>query len=375
MKILYVTTISNTVNAFLIPHIEMLIDEGHKVDVAFNVEQEVKPEIYDMGCKVHQLPFQRSPIKKDNFRAYKMLKDIINAEGYDLVHTHTPVASVVGRLASSKARKNGTKVIYTAHGFHFFFGAPFINWAVLYPIEKLLAWNTDTLITINKEDYNTAINKKFKLNDVILVNGVGINTDTFLPQTDSKKLLLREQYGYDKDDFILVYVGELSFRKHQDLLINAAGNLKERIPKLKILLAGSGDLLGKYKKQIEDLGVQKQVEILGFRKDIINLMNLADVAVSTSRQEGLPVNIMEAMATGLPLVVTDCRGNRDLVTDNENGYVVQIDDIEQLSSSVEKLYNSKELRKKFGEKSLGIIKKYSLENVLQEMKHVYFKCE
>ncbi|NMR89581.1 glycosyltransferase, partial [Vibrio parahaemolyticus] len=145
------TTISNTTNAFLIPHIKMLIDKGHKVDVAFNIEQEVKPEINDMGCKIHQLPLQRSPLKVDNLRAYRMLKDIIISEEYDLVHTHTPVASAIVRLVCKNL--NNVRVFYTAHGFHFYEGAPLKNWLLYYPIEKWLSKYTDCLITINEEDY------------------------------------------------------------------------------------------------------------------------------------------------------------------------------------------------------------------------------
>lgn len=310
-------------------------------------------------------------LKKENILAYKKLKTLINQNKYDVIHCHTPIGGALGRLAAKNAKRNGTKVIYTAHGFHFFKGASYKHWLIYYPVEKWLSRYTDVLITINQEDYDAVINKKFKAKNVVLVNGVGINLEKFQPQTEEKKLSLREKYGYSSDDFILMYAGELSYRKHQDLLINVAGKLKDRIPNLKLLLAGNGELEEQYRMQIDDLYVYNQVELLGFRKDIDNLMNLADLAVSASRQEGLPVNVMEAMATGLPLVVTDCRGNRDLVTDNENGYVVGIDDVEKFADSVEKLYKSKELRHKFSEKSLENIKRYSLENILKEMELIY----
>ena len=372
-KVLFVASVAKKhIMVFHLPYLEWFKNNGYEVHVCANNDYENRQECNIPFCdEFYEVPFERSPLKKENILAYKKLKNLINQNKYDIIHCHTPIGGTLGRLASKNAKRNGTKVIYTAHGFHFFKGASYKNWLIYYPVEKWLSRYTDLLITINQEDYDAAINRKFKSKKVVLVNGVGINLEKFQPQTEEKKLSLREKYGYNADDFILMYAGELSYRKHQNLLISVAGKLKDRIPNLKILLAGNGDLEEQFRKQIEDLSVHSQVELLGFRKDIDNLMNLADLAVSASRQEGLPVNVMEAMATGLPLVVTDCRGNRDLVTDNENGYVVGIDDVEKFADSVEKLYRSKELRQKFGEKSLENIKRYSLENVLKEMGAIY----
>jgi glycosyltransferase involved in cell wall biosynthesis len=185
MKILYVTTISNTVNAFLIPHIELLIKQGHKVDVAFNIVRKVDPKLIKMGCTVYNIEFQRSPISSKNYTAYKKLKRIIKNGKYDIIHTHSPVASACVRIAC-KNMKN-VKVIYTAHGFHFYKGAPLKNWILYYPIEKWLSRYTDCLITINKEDYNTAINKNFKASEIKMVHGVGIDLNKFQIQTEKKK--------------------------------------------------------------------------------------------------------------------------------------------------------------------------------------------
>ena len=366
MKILYVTTISNTVNAFLVPHIKMLIGMGHKVDVAFNVEQKVKPEIKEIGCVVHEVPFTRTPFSKDNIKAYRILKRIIITEKYGIVHTHTPIASAITRLACRNMRN--VKVFYTAHGFHFFKGAPILNWLVYYPIEKLLSRFTDVLITINDEDYNLSINRKFKANKIEHVKGVGVNINKFSPQTSEKKQKLRRTYNYTDKDFILIYVGELSYRKHQDFLISAVSVVKRDIPNIKLLLVGEGDLYGDYKKLITLLRVENNVELLGYRRDVPDLMSIADVAVSSSRQEGLPVNVMEAMAVGLPLVVSNSRGNRDLVINGKNGIVVELDNVNELSNALVKLYKSEELRKRYGAEGLAMINNYSLENILKKMK-------
>jgi glycosyltransferase EpsD len=370
MKILYVTTISGTVNAFLIPHIKFLIEQGNEVGVAFNTIQEVSSELIKYGCKIHQIEFQRNPLKKENFTAYKKIYKIVSEEGYELVHVHTPVASFFTRLACRNMKH--VKMLYTAHGFHFFKGAPKRNWAIYHTLEKVAARWTDGVITMNNEDFHSA--KKLKLrkkNSIYKVHGVGLDLNKFFHHTPEKKNRLRKEYKYNEEDFILIYVGELSYRKHQDLLIEAISKLINKLTNVKLLLVGEGELESDYKELVERLGLEKHVEFLGYRKDIHNLMAISDIAVSTSRHEGLPVNVMEAMATELPLVVTDCRGNRDLVRSGVNGFVIGVDDAEACANSIEKLYHSKELRKEFGEKNRGTIQVYSVENVLIEMKEIY----
>jgi glycosyltransferase EpsD len=371
MKILYVTTISNTVNAFLIPHIQFLIEQGNQVDVAFNIEQEVNPRLMEMGCKIHRVPFQRSPIKMENYIAFKQIRRIVKEEGYELIHTHTPVASFVTRLACRDI--SGIKVIYTAHGFHFYKGAPKRNWAIYYTMEKMAARWTDGIITINEEDYQSAKKMQFRKGKaaVYKVDGVGIDLNRFVLQTVEKKMELRREYGYQEDDFLVVYAGELSYRKHQDLLIDAVHLLKGKIPNIKLLLAGSGPLRDEYKNQALQLGVNENIDFLGYRSDIDKLLMLSDLAVSSSRQEGLPVNVMEAMATGLPLVVTDSRGNRDLVRNGENGMVVGIDDREGLARAIQDLYRSESLRVEFSRKNQEAVKRYALERIVHEMGEIY----
>jgi glycosyltransferase EpsD len=369
MKILYITTISNTVNAFLIPHIKMLIDEGHQVDVAFNVEKEVEFEIKKMGCKIYEVPFERNPFNKNNIIAYKLLKQIIEDERYDLVHTHTPVASTITRLVCRNFEN--IAVYYTAHGFHFFKGAPLKNWLIYYPIEKILSRYTDFLITMNNEDHDISIKKKFKAKKIAKVNGVGVSFTKFSAQTDSIKYKLRKEYSYRDEDFILIYVGELSYRKHQDLLINSVAVARKYIPELKLILVGEGSLRSSYESLIKKLGVENHVELLGFRKDVPELMLLSDVAVSASRHEGLPVNVMEAMSTGLPLVVSDCRGNTDLVKDGFNGYVVGTDDVKMMSDRIIDLYQNDEKKQEFKKNNIELVNKYSLDSVLEEMRQIY----
>lgn len=370
-KVLFVATVvKKHINVFHIPYLKWFKENGFETHVcAKNDFEEDEENITIPYCDhYYNIPFERSPFKTNNINVYKKLKLLIEENCYEIIHCHTPMGGALTRLAAKESRNRGTKVIYTAHGFHFFKGAPFKNWGIFYPIEKYLSKYTDCIITINKEDYKIA--KRFNAKSTKIVNGVGINISKFKPQNEEIKRNLRKEYGLENNDFILVYAGELSYRKHQDLLINVIHRLS-KYPNIKLLLVGEGILEEKYKEQVNKLKVNNKVKFLGFRNDVNKLMILSDIAVSSSRQEGLPVNIMEAMATGLPLVVTDCRGNRDLVSDNENGFVVGINDIEVFATKIETLYNNKNLMQKFSKKNLEFIHRYTLEEISNEMENIY----
>ena len=368
MRILYVSTISATINAFLVPHIHLLLDAGHTVDLACNVSDPIDPTLLERGCKVFPMSFQRSPLKKSNYGAYQSLKKLIGDGKYDWVHTHTPVASTMARLACRDMQD--VKVIYTAHGFHFFEGAPLKNWLIYYPVEKWLSGYTDLLITMNSEDYGR-VQKKFNAKAVQVVKGVGVNLDKFSVPTETEKQGLRQEYGFAPEDFILVYPAELSYRKHQDLLIEAMERVAQDIPNSKLLLIGDGPNEEAYRQLISERQLDDHIALMGYRKDVANLLMLSDVAVSSSRQEGLPVNVMEAMATGLPLVVSNCRGNRDLVKDGKNGFVITGDAPEAYAAKIGQLYKEGSARESMKKANLADIQNYSTENVLKEMERIY----
>lgn len=363
-KVLFTATVDGHILNFHIPYLKWFKEQGYEVHVASSGNSEIS--FVDIKYNV---PFERSPFKISNINAYKQLRKIIDGNNYDIIHCHTPVGGVLTRLAARKVRLDGTEIIYTAHGFHFFKGASLINWLVYYPIERWLSRYTDVLITINQEDYERA--KKFKAKRVEYVAGVGIDVDKFKPQTQERKNMLREKLGYDENNFILIYVGELSYRKHQDLLIKVISLLKKDIPSIKLLLVGQGDYYDKYVSLINKINVKEQIHLLGYRNDVPELMGLSDVVVSSSRQEGLPVNVMEAMATGLPLVVSNCRGNEDLVRHNESGFIVDVEDADGFAVALRKLYETGKLRDNFGQKNLQLISKYSLESIIQRMKEIY----
>lgn len=341
-------------------------EQGWEVHVAAsgNMDLPYVDEKYD-------LPIQRSPFNSVNIRAYKELKAIIDQKKYQIIHCHTPMGGVLARLAAGQARKVGTKVIYTAHGFHFCKGAPLLNWMVYYPIEKRLARYTDCLITINEEDYHLAVNHKFKAKKIERVHGVGVDTNQYKPVTEEKKHELRKSYGYSKDDFLLFYAAEFNKNKNQQLLIHALQLIKAEIPNTKLLLAGNGSLLNECKELAIKLRVEKMVHFLGYRNDIQSLLSICDVAVASSLREGLPVNIMEAMACGLPVVASENRGHRELIKDQVSGYVIPPDNFQLFSARLLELGQSNDRRKKMGMESVSHLKTYSLSQVGSELSKIY----
>jgi glycosyltransferase involved in cell wall biosynthesis len=367
VKVLYVTTISNTINAFLIPHIQLLLDQGHQVDIACNVVSSIKPQLLESGCRVFNIGFQRSPLKKDNFKAYKELKKLIQKEKYDVVHTHTPNASACVRLASRKM--TNMKVIYTAHGFHFYEGAPLKNWLIYYLIERWLARYTDVIITMNKEDYDRA-KKSFKAGGIEYIPGVGLDTEKFravVIDRDEKRIEL----DMPIDAVMLLSVGELNENKNHETIIKAIAKLNN--PDICYLICGKGGLEKHLKDLAMSLGVSEQVKLLGFRNDISEIYQAADLFVFPSYREGLSVSLMEAMAVGLPCVVSKIRGNVDLIEEGKGGYLVDPEDINGFVKSILKLADNTELRMTLGSHNIVKVKKFDLAAVIVEMQRIYGK--
>jgi len=364
-KVLFTATVDSHIELFHVPFLKYFKDNGYEVHVATNGNSDIP--YCDKKIKI---PFERSPFKVNNLKAIKELKKVIDSENYDIIHTHTPMGSVVTRLASLKARKNGTRVIYTAHGFHFYKGAPLLNWLLFYPVEKILARYTDELITINKEDYNLA-KRKFNTN-VYYVPGVGIDEKKFdFNMTSEDKSNLRKSLGLNDYDFVMIYPAELNKNKNQLFLINTMEILIKNYPNIHLLLAGKDSYNGFYQKLVNEKNLNKNIHFLGFRNDIPKLLKIADISVSASLREGLPVNIMEAMYVGLPIIATDCRGNRDLITDGINGYVVAKNDSYSFVKRIKELYLNRQKLIEISRKNRTDINKYLLSNIMNDMKNIY----
>lgn len=366
-KVLFVASVTRHILAFHIPFLKLFKDNGYEVHVASSGLKDIP------HCDKHfNIEFERSPFKKNNIKAYKELKNIINEGKYDVIHCHTPVASVLTRLAAKQTRKeNGTRVIYTAHGFHFYKGAPKKNWMIYYPIEKYLSKHTDTLITINYEDYEIA-KAKFHSKEIEHVHGVGIDERKFnFNISDAEKLKFRESLSLKDSDYVISYVAELNNNKNQLMIVRAMKEVVKKYNDVKVLLIGDGVYEEKIRLEIQKNLLQNNILLLGYRTDIPMLLKISDLYIATSRREGLPVNILEATCAGLPVLVTDSRGQRELVEDGTNGYLVRNDDDKDLAQKIKNIYSDFKIRNHFRAHSRDKINEYSIENVMEEMKKIY----
>lgn len=364
-KVLFVASVVKIhLMVFHIPYLKWFKEQGYEVHVCAKNDYNDPDECDIPYCDVyHDIPFQRNPFKKENTKAYRMLKKVINDNNFDIIHCHTPIGGVLTRLAAKNKRKNGTKVLYTAHGFHFFDGASLKNWIIYYPIEKWLSKYTDVLITINEEDYSFA-KRKFNSSKIELVPGVGIDIQNKIPINKKEK---KESLNINKDDFVILSIGELSKRKNHEVIIKALTNLKYK--NIVYVIAGEGEL----DRYLESLAEQSNVrlKLLGFRKDISEILKITDIFVFPSLQEGLPVSMMEAMDAGLPIIASNVRGNRDLIKNNYNGKLVDVKDIKRFSEEIYELYNEEDLRNQFGKINKNIVQRYKKDNVMNEMIKIY----
>ena len=370
-KVLFVATVVKThIMEFHIPYLKMFKEMGWETAVAARNDYENPADCVIPYCDIYyNIPFERNPLKPGNLKAYKELKRVIDDGEYDIIHCHTPVGAMLTRLAAKQARKKGTKVFYTAHGFHFYKGAPAINWILYYPVEKWLSRYTDVLITINKEDYERA--KTFKAGKVCYVPGVGIDLKKFNAGYVNKEQK-RKEIGVSADDFVLLSVGELIPRKNHEVVIRALSVLKQldKLNHIEYVICGRGSYEADLRKLAEGLDVADHVHFLGYRNDISEICNCADLFVFMSHQEGLPVALMEAMACGLPAVCSNIRGNTDLIEDGVTGLLAN-NTPEEVAQSISKMKSDTALRNRVASAALQKIKQFDLSSVEDEMSKIY----
>ena len=363
-KVLYVTTVSRTINAFLIPHINMLLDNGYEVHCACSIDKPVDKELQRRGVKIFEVPFSRNPLGIGNIKAFIKLEELQRINDYDIVHVHTPIAAIYGRLL--KLNFPSLRIIYTAHGYHFLKGGSKLGWILYYPIEKIMAKFTDVTININKEDYEIT-KEKLKPKKCYLLNGVGLDLDKYKKLSSKEIQEKRKEFGLKDKDFVVLMIAEINKNKNHIQLINAMDILKDKYPNIKVLCIGDGTLKESLEKQIILRNLQNNIFILGYRLDVNKLINISDIGILLSYREGLPRNIMEFMACGRKVIATDIRGCRDLVCDETVGTLVSVDDYEATAKAIEKYYI-------LNDKSFEVskeIKKYDIESINSELLKIY----
>lgn len=387
-KVLMCATVASMIGQFNMNNLDILMKLGYETHVAcdFNDEsvwtneriEKFKEDMCTLNITCHQIDFSRNPlnIRKD-LASYMQMKSLVRKERFNLIHCHTPVAAAISRVVAHQER---IKIIYTAHGFHFYKGAPIKNWLVFYPIEKFLSRWTDTLITINKEDYQRAKNH-FYAKRIVYVPGVGIDTKKFHSRLNDTKFK-RTELGLTDKDIMLLSVGELSSRKNHQVVINALGSLKkqERLDNIHYFICGKGDLLSDLQVLAHKLKIDNVVKFLGFRSDIAELCQAADLFIFSSLQEGLPVALMEAIACNTPVICSKIRGNEDLIHNDSDMFDVK--DMNSLVSILkEKLFDKngmpnrsilvEKMQTSVKENYMNILQIFVLTNVEQQMTQIY----
>lgn len=371
-KVLFVATVVKThLMQFHIPYLKMFKDMGWETAVASRNDYENPADCVIPYCDTYyDIPFERTPWKSANLRAYKILKQIMEEGDYDIIHCHTPVGALIARLAALGVRKKGTKVIYTAHGFHFFKGAPLVNWLCYFPFEWLLSFVTDVLITINREDYDRA---KAVLHPKRLeyVPGVGIHTAKFRRDTIEPKEK-RKELGFSEADFLMLTVAEMTKNKNHITVLKAMETLKgtDAYERLHYLIVGRGEQWESLEADAKAMGIDGHVHFLGYRGDAPQLYRCCDLFAFMPFREGLSVALMEAMSSGMAIFCSEIRGNTDLVEDGVSGVYVK-NDPQSVAQAIAGLQADPQLRARLGAGAAEKALLFDDENVHRIMKEIY----
>ncbi|MBM7709061.1 glycosyltransferase family 4 protein [Enterococcus lemanii] len=375
-RALIFASVASMIDQFNMRNISILQELGYEVDVACNFEtgsstseKQVKrliEELKEKNIGMYHIPIPRKlTTLNDLIKSFKETKKVSKTKKYDIVHCHSPIGGVIARQIFKDFRKKGTRVIYTAHGFHFFKGAPLKNWLIYYPIEKWYSKYTDTLITINKEDKKIA-KEKLSSKNLEYIPGIGIETKKNIVFDKEKKL---KELKISTQDIVLLSVGELNKNKNHEIVIKAISELQ--INNIQYIVCGKGELDEKLNKLVADLNVSGKVKFLGFRNDIDEICMVSDLFIFPSYREGLSVALMEAMSFGLPVICSNIRGNIDLIDEGKGGYLQPPSDILEITKNLNKLLKNKQLRNRMGDYNKNKIREFDKKIVDDKMRKIY----
>ncbi len=373
-RVLMLASVASMIDQFNMPNIELLQSMGYDVDVACNFKEgntcskevihKLIKRLKAMNVGYFQIDFSREATNMSrHIKSYRQVYYFMKKNGYAFVHCHSPIGGVIGRLAGGLTH---TKVIYTAHGFHFYKGAPLKNWLLYYPIEKFCSYVTDTLITINKEDYNFA-KEKMHAKHVEYVPGVGVDIEKFSPKADAEqnRKSIREELGISDEEIFILSVGELNENKNHELIIRVIAQMHDTL--IHYAIAGQGGKREYYENLINELGVNKQIHLLGYRSDIPQLDQSADVFAFPSLREGMGLAAIEALSAGTPVCGMNTRGTREYVINAKTGYLFD-NNIESCEQALRRTIRRKDFMRR---NCLEISNRYSCERVLSIMKSIY----
>ena len=382
-RALIIASMASMIDNFNRKNIELLSDMGYDITLAANFKsedsnsyeknQKFLEEMKKKSYRVVHIDFTRKLTNIGlQIKSIKQVRELLKRK-FDIVHCHSPICSIITRIVFQKYRiKYNSKLLYTAHGFHFYKGAPKKNWLIYYPAEKICSYMTDVLITINKEDYNLA-KKKMKAKKVEYLPGIGINLSKFNDKSCDNSL--KDKLGCKSDEVMLISVGELSTRKNHEVVIKSLVKLKNEdeslFNRIKYFIVGKGDLENYLLSIIKENNLENNVRLLGFRSDVDELLRAADVFVFPSLQEGLPVALMEAMASGLPVIASKIRGNTDLIENGKGGFLISPYNIVGFEKAIRKAVNNPNDFLKMKKVNLETIKNFSDQIILDKTEKIY----
>ncbi len=365
MKKLLITSTELMMIQFLVPHVKYLAENGFEVEIACSEVggrlEDVRQALEGVVKKIHVLRLERSPLSPRNFLGYQDMRKLLKKNHYDIIWTNEPVMGVVTRLAANQYRRKGTEVIYMCHGFHFYTGASLPNWLIYYPIERFMSRFCDRIVTINHEDEARA--KTFHCPRVEYIHGIGVNTDRLRNRNEQSDI--RAELGLGNEDFLVLSVGELNENKNQQVILRAIARLND--PGIHYLLCGKGDRREALEKLAKELGIEKNVHFLGYRKDVVDICSQADLFAHPSRREGLGLAPLEAMYCGLPLVASDTRGLQDYTIPGKSGFLCNSEDAAGFAAAIGRLKEDPALRCGCGEFNKNAVQVFCLEQVKEEV--------
>ena len=362
MKKLLITSTELMMIQFLVPHVKYLSENGFRVEIACSDVggrmEDVRNALDGVVDAIHVLRLERSPVNPRNFLGYQDLRKLLQENHYDIIWTNEPVMGVVTRLAANKYRRRGTKVIYMVHGFHFYKGSGMASWLLYCPIETLMSRYMDTLVTINWEDYHWA-EKHLRVPRLEHIDGIGVDFSR-LCDADCRDAK-REELGIAPDELMILSVGELQTRKNHEVMIRAVAKLNN--PKVRYIICGQGELLESLQKLAEELGIRDCVSFLGYRKDVPQIMQAADIYAHPSKREGRGLASLEAMACGLPLVTSNVQGIPDYVENGVTGFMSGPTDADGFAEHLRRLMDNPTLRCQMAKTNAEKAVRYSVDNI------------
>ena len=374
-RVLLTATVQSHICQFHRPLVRMLHAKGYEVHVAARNNLAEKNGLkLDFVDKVFDIPFSRSPLSKDNIKAYKCLKTILKNEHYDVIHCNTPMGGVVTRLAANAYRKSGTIVVYTAHGFHFYKGSSLSSWLIYYPIEYVLGkLFTDKLITVSNDDFQLA-KRKGLCNKVFRIHGVGINEKKYHIYSDEEVCNRRKELNLLEEDFVGICTGELNKNKRQILVINALPQIVKEVPNFKMMFAGNGAEHDVLQARITELGMDEFAKMIGYCPNLQDYVKVADFAISASKREGMPMNLLEAMSCEKPVIGSINRGHKEYIEDGVNGFLVDEDNIsDKIADRIIYLAKDKTLYRRLSKQAIQTAEAYKESQVEKELFNIYFE--